>query len=71
MDKETKTILTSKTFWVNALTVIVVIVNRQEQVIDPVLIEPIALVVLPFVNIVLRAVTKKPVRVAKRKEPKV
>lgn len=71
MDKETKSILTSKTFWVNALTVIVVIVNRQEQVIDPVLIEPIALIILPFVNILLRAVTKKPVRVTKRKEPKV
>ena len=71
MDKETKNILTSKTFWVNVLTVSVVIVNRQEQVIDPVLIEPIALVLLPFVNIFLRAITKKPVRVTKRKEPKV
>lgn len=71
MDKETKSILTSKTFWVNALTVAVVIINRQEQVIDPVLIEPIALVLLPFVNIFLRAITKKPVRVVKSKEPKV
>ena len=71
MDRETKNILTSKTFWVNALTVAVVILNRQEQIIDPVLIEPLALVVLPFVNIFLRAITKKPVRVTKRKEPKV
>lgn len=70
MDKETKSILTSKTFWVNALTVIVVIVNRQEQVIDPVLIEPIALVLLPFVNIFLRSVTKAPVRVTRAKGPK-
>lgn len=65
MDKETKNILTSKTFWVNALTVVVVIINRQEEIIDPVLIEPIALVLLPFVNIFLRAITKKPVRVSK------
>lgn len=65
MDRETKNILTSKTFWVNALTVVVVIINRQEEIIDPVLIEPIALVLLPFVNIFLRAITKKPVRVSK------
>ncbi len=65
MDKETKTILTSKTFWVNFLTVGVVLLNRNEQVIDPILIEPLALVVLPFVNIVLRMVTTKPVRVRK------
>ncbi len=65
MDKETKTILTSKTFWVNFLTVGVVLINRHEQVIDPVLIEPLALVVLPFVNIVLRMITTKPVRVRK------
>lgn len=71
MDKETKSILTSKTFWVNALTVVVVIINRQGQVVDPMLVEPLALVILPFVNIFLRSVTKKPVRVTKRKEPKV
>ncbi len=65
MDKETKTILTSKTFWVNFLTVGVVLINRHEQVIDPILIEPLALVVLPFVNIVLRMITTKPVRVRK------
>jgi hypothetical protein len=66
MDKETKTILTSKTFWVNFLTVGVVLINRHEQVIDPILIEPLALVVLPFVNIVLRMVTTKPVRGLKK-----
>lgn len=65
MDKETKTILTSKTFWVNFLTVGVVLINRHEQVIDPILIEPLALVVLPFVNIVLRMITTKPVRIKK------
>lgn len=65
MDKETKTILTSKTFWVNFLTVGVVLLNRNEQVVDPALIEPLALVVLPFANIVLRMITTKPVRVRK------
>jgi hypothetical protein len=65
MDKETKTILTSKTFWVNFLTVGVVLLNRNEQVIDPALIEPLALVVLPFANIVLRMITTKPVRIKK------
>jgi len=67
MDTETKNILTSKTFWVNALTVVVVFLNRSEQVVDPTLIEPLALVVLPFVNILLRAVTNKPVRIRKVK----
>ena len=66
MDKETKTILTSKTFWVNFLTVGVVLINRHEQVIDPILIEPLALVVLPFANIVLRMITTKPVRGLKK-----
>lgn len=65
MDKETKTILTSKTFWVNFLTVGVVLINRNEQVVDPALIEPLALVVLPFANIVLRMITTKPVRIKK------
>lgn len=65
MDKETKTILTSKTFWVNFLTVGVVLLNRNEQVVDPALIEPLALVVLPFANIVLRMITTKPVRIKK------
>ncbi len=68
MDKETKTILTSKTFWVNFLTVGVVLLNRNEQVIDPALIEPLALVVLPFANIVLRMITTKPVSVRKPKQ---
>jgi len=70
MDKETKSILTSKTFWVNALTVVVVIINRQGQVVDPMLVEPLALVILPFVNIFLRSVTKAPVRVTRAKGPK-
>ncbi len=65
MDKETKTILTSKTFWVNFLTVGVVLLNRNEQAVDPALIEPLALVVLPFANIVLRMITTKPVRIKK------
>jgi hypothetical protein len=68
MDKETKTILTSKTFWVNFLTVGVVLLNRNEQVVDPALIEPLALVVLPFANIVLRMITTKPVSVRKPKQ---
>lgn len=70
MDQETKSILTSKTFWVNALTVVVVIINRQGQVVDPMLVEPLALVILPFVNIFLRSVTKAPVRVTRAKGPK-
>ncbi len=58
MDNETKNILVSKTFWVNVITVVVVILNRNAKVVDPALIEPLAVVILPFVNIGLRAVTK-------------
>jgi len=62
MDNETKSILVSKTFWVNVLTVVVVILNRNVEVVDPLLIEPLAVVILPFVNIGLRAITKEAVK---------
>lgn len=62
MDNETKNILVSKTFWVNVITLVVVILNRNTKVVDPLLIEPLAVVILPFVNIGLRAVTKEAVR---------
>jgi hypothetical protein len=62
MDNETKNILASKTFWVNMITVVVVILNRNTKVVDPALIEPLAVVLLPFVNIGLRAITKEAVR---------
>lgn len=62
MDNETKSILASKTFWVNVLTVVVVIINRNAEVVDPLLIEPLAVVILPFVNIGLRAITKEAVK---------
>jgi hypothetical protein len=62
MDNETKNILASKTFWVNVITVVVVILNRNTKVVDPALIEPLAVVLLPFVNIGLRAITKEAVR---------
>jgi len=62
MDNETKSILVSKTFWVNVITIVVVILNRNTKVVDPLLIEPLAVVILPFVNIGLRAVTKEAVR---------
>ena len=61
MNNETKSILLSKTLWVNALTVVVIILNRNSQVVDPLLIEPLVLIVLPFVNIGLRTVTKQTV----------
>lgn len=61
MDNETKNILVSKTFWVNVITVVVVILNRNTKVVDPLLIEPLAVVILPFVNIGLRAITKSAV----------
>ena len=61
MDNETKSILASKTFWVNMLTIVVVILNRNTKVVDPALIEPLAAVLLPFVNIGLRAITKSAV----------
>lgn len=66
MDSEVKNILESKTFWVNLFTVIAIIANRNTQVIDPKLIEPLAMVVLPLVNIGLRAVTKQPVRLGSK-----
>jgi len=62
MDNETKSILVSKTFWVNVITIVVVILNRNTKVVDPLLIEPLAVVILPFVNVGLRAVTKEAVR---------
>ena len=62
MENETKNILVSKTFWVNVITLVVVILNRNTKVVDPLLIEPLAVVILPFVNIGLRAVTKEAVR---------
>ncbi len=61
MDSETKSILQSKTFWVNVITVIVVLLNRNQELVDPLLIEPLAVVLLPFVNIGLRAITKEAV----------
>lgn len=61
MDNETKSILASKTFWVNMLTIVVVILNRNTKVVDPLLVEPLAVVILPFVNIGLRAITKSAV----------
>jgi hypothetical protein len=61
MDNATKNILVSKTFWVNVITVVVVILNRNTKVVDPMLIEPLAVVILPFVNIGLRAITKDPI----------
>ena len=61
MDNETKSILVSKTFWVNMITIVVVILNRNTKVVDPLLIEPLAVVILPFVNIGLRAITKSAV----------
>jgi hypothetical protein len=63
VDTETKNIITSKTFWVNLLTIVVVIANRKGAVVDPALIEPTVLVLLPFVNILLRTVTDKAVEV--------
>jgi len=62
MDNETKSILVSKTFWVNVITVAVIILNRNAEVVDPLLIEPLAVVILPFVNVCLRAITKDAVR---------
>ena len=62
MDNETKSILVSKTFWVNVITVVVIILNRNAEVVDPLLIEPLAVVILPFANVCLRAITKDAVR---------
>lgn len=62
MDENTKSILTSKTFWVNLLTVLVILINRKERIVDPLIVEPLAVVILPFVNMVLRSITDKPVK---------
>tara|TARA_R110000782_G_scaffold210163_1_gene298254 strand:- start:210 stop:410 length:201 start_codon:yes stop_codon:yes gene_type:complete len=61
MDNETKSIFLSKTLWVNLLTVILIILNRSDVVVDPTLIEPLVVVILPVLNMALRIVTNKPV----------
>tara|TARA_R110000772_G_scaffold94334_4_gene192181 strand:- start:8969 stop:9169 length:201 start_codon:yes stop_codon:yes gene_type:complete len=61
MDDETKNVLLSKTMWVNLLTVVLIVINRYDLVVDPAIIEPLVVVILPVLNMVLRAVTKKPV----------
>lgn len=63
MDNETKSIFASKTFWVNLITVVVVVLNRKSQVVPPEVVEPLALVILPFVNMWLRKITNSPVRI--------
>jgi archaellum biogenesis protein FlaJ (TadC family) len=62
MEDKTKSILISKTFWVNVLTIVVILLNRNARVIDPLLIEPFAVVTLPLVNVGLRAITEGAVR---------
>jgi hypothetical protein len=61
MDNETKNVFLSKTLWVNLLTVILIILNRRDVVVDPAIIEPLVVVLLPVINMALRLVTKKPV----------
>lgn len=63
MDQATKSILESKTFWVNVLTFLFLIVNRKEQILDPAFIEPGVAILLPFVNIWLRYITKSGVHI--------
>lgn len=62
MEPEVKNMLASKTFWVNILTVIAILVNRKSVVFDPLLIEPLAILLLPLVNIGLRYITKHEVK---------
>ena len=61
MDNETKSIFLSKTMWVNILTVILIVINRYGVVIDPDLIEPLAVILIPIANMLLRTVTDKAV----------
>jgi hypothetical protein len=62
MEDKAKSILISKTFWVNVLTIVAILLNRNARVIDPLLIEPLAVVTLPLVNVGLRAITEGAVR---------
>lgn len=57
---DAKSILESKTFWINILTVAVAILNGTYGEIVP---PEIALPVLAVINILLRIVTRQPVKI--------
>jgi hypothetical protein len=61
MDNETKSIFLSKTLWFNLLSIVLLVVNRYDVVIDPAVVEPMVALILPLINMGLRLVTKKPV----------
>ena len=63
--EEAKSILKSKTFWFNVIALVVLVAGAfgfKNVEVDPNL-ESYALVIVAVVNIVLRLVTKQPVKV--------
>ena len=58
---KTKSIFTSKTFWLHAINLIAVVVNRGAEIADPALVEQAAGTASIIGGIVLRAITKEPV----------
>jgi hypothetical protein len=63
---DAKSIITSKTFWFNALTVLVTVASVFGYSSDPALAQrviDIMVVITPIINIVLRLVTRQPVTI--------
>lgn len=54
---ETKPLFASKTFWFNVLTLVAVMLNRQGEVLDPTMVDTLALALATVGNVILRKIT--------------
>lgn len=63
MTKESKHMLTSKTFWVNLIALVAILLGTQGVAISPEEQGAMVAGILAIVNVALRLVTTKPVRI--------